>query len=262
MYGISGHSWRWDLFWHTLPGQCCTQIPSAPENPLEKLLVKATTEVEFSFDGGTFRQIVSAGFTSRPNSGGHLFRVLLVKVVSGERPLLYTRFVDDTFTILSTKTDAETFCATVNGLHDCRSFTVEHEKDQQLPFMNALVRHNSDHLLRLVYRKPTVTGLYMRWDSFSPTHQKNILIKSLTSRQTKICSPSLLQEEIATFFSFFFFSTMLLALSIFFSYEDLCWAEKVVIWLFLPNQYGVTQSANFVQQRLHHLHSSHSFCNM
>ena len=47
-----------------------------------------------------------------------------------------------------------------------------------------------------VYRKPTATGVYTRWESFGPTSQKIALIRSLVSRAMKICSPHHLHDEI------------------------------------------------------------------
>ena len=47
-----------------------------------------------------------------------------------------------------------------------------------------------------VYRKPTFTGLYTRWDSFSSKQHKINLIKCLVNRATKICSPCWLEPEI------------------------------------------------------------------
>ena len=51
-------------------------------------------------------------------------------------------------------------------------------------------------------------------------------------------------------FSFFFFTcTMLLALSVFSSYKDQCWAEKVIIWIVLLNLHGATRSTRFCNNR-------------
>ena len=47
-----------------------------------------------------------------------------------------------------------------------------------------------------VYRKPTFTGQYTRWDSFSAKKYKINLIKCLTTRAMKICSPNKLQDEL------------------------------------------------------------------
>ena len=69
--------------------------------------------------------------------------------------------------------------------------------------MDVAVSRHDDHLMRSVYRKPTFTGLYTRWDSFVPTSQKINLIKSLTSRAKKICSPSMLEAEVAKLMDIF-----------------------------------------------------------
>ena len=73
---------------------------------------------------------------------------------------------------------------------------MEIESDGQLPFMDVKVMKTEDELQRMIYRKPTFTGLYTRWDSFCPTKHKLNLIRSLTSRAIKICSESKLEEEL------------------------------------------------------------------
>ena len=47
-----------------------------------------------------------------------------------------------------------------------------------------------------IYRKPTFTGQYLRWDSFGPTKRKTNLIGTLVHRALKICSKSKLQQEL------------------------------------------------------------------
>ena len=65
----------------------------------------------------------------------------------------------------------------------------------RLPFMDVLVRREQDRFTTSVYRKPTFTGLYTRWDSYCPTSRKIALIRSLTQRAKKICSPQYLNAE-------------------------------------------------------------------
>ena len=77
-------------------------------------------------------------------------------------------------------------------------FTVEYEEDGQLPFMDVQIRRTEGIFEWSVYRKPTFTGVYTRVDFFSPTSQKIGLMKSLTSRAHRICSPSTLSQEIKT----------------------------------------------------------------
>ena len=47
-----------------------------------------------------------------------------------------------------------------------------------------------------MYRKPTFTGQYLRWESFSHTKQKTNLISTLVHRALMICTKSKLNEEI------------------------------------------------------------------
>ena len=51
-------------------------------------------------------------------------------------------------------------------------------------------------LITSVYRKPTFSGLYTQWKSFCPDSRKISLIKTLTHRALKICSPCKLSGEL------------------------------------------------------------------
>ena len=66
-----------------------------------------------------------------------------------------------------------------------------------LPFLDVLVHKHADHFSTSVYRKPMFTGLYMRWNSFSPSSRKANLIKCLTHRAVKLCSPVYLADGIS-----------------------------------------------------------------
>ena len=48
-----------------------------------------------------------------------------------------------------------------------------------------------------IYRKPTFSGLYTRWDSYCAPSQKFALIRSLTLCAKRICSPEHLADEIS-----------------------------------------------------------------
>ena len=88
------------------------------------------------------------------------------------------------------------FFDVLNALHPSLQFTMENESDGKLPFMDVLVKRSDGKITRSMYRKPTFTGLHTRWDSFAPTAQKIALMRSLTSRAHRICSPSLLNDEL------------------------------------------------------------------
>ena len=73
---------------------------------------------------------------------------------------------------------------------------MEGEIDGRLPFLDALVMRMKGRFSTTVYRKPTATGVYTRWESYCSSSQKIALIQSLVSRAKRICSPEHLEQEI------------------------------------------------------------------
>ena len=63
-------------------------------------------------------------------------------------------------------------------------------------FLDVLVKKSNEGFLTSVFRKPTFTGQYFRWDSFGPTKRKTNLIETLVHRALMICSKSKLQHEL------------------------------------------------------------------
>ena len=174
--------------------------PSMPEKLLKTLLLKATTQVEFSFGEVMYRQVdgVAMGSPLGPVLANIFMGYCESKVPEDSWPWFYNRFVDDTFSLFESESVSQTFFELLNGLHPALRFTVEVEQDHRLPFMDVAVERVGDRFVRSVYRKPTFTGLYTRWDSFTSTGQKINLIKSLASRAKKICSAEKIDAEIQT----------------------------------------------------------------
>ena len=85
----------------------------------------------------------------------------------------------------------------LNGLGALR-FTQEGEQGCSLPFLDVKVSRTDDGIIRFMYRKPTFTGRCTPWDSFSATSYKINLVRSLTNRVLRICSPSVIDEELKT----------------------------------------------------------------
>ena len=180
--------------------------PVVPETLLRKLLFKATTEIEFSFDNIMYRQVdgVAMGSPLGPILANIFCGFCEAKINSDEFPSFYRRFVDDTFSIFQGGEEcASRFFKRLNSVHPSLQFTMEQEHDDQLPFMDVLVKRHGNRLVRSIYRKPTFTGLYVRWDSFSPTDQKIAALRSLVSRAIKICSPEELENELGVIKSIF-----------------------------------------------------------
>ena len=81
-------------------------------------------------------------------------------------------------------------------MHPSLKFTVEKESNHQLAFLDVFVHKTSTAFLTSVYRKPTFSGLYTKWDSFCPQQRKINLIKTVMHRAFMISSKCFLDDEI------------------------------------------------------------------
>ena len=86
--------------------------------------------------------------------------------------------MDDTFAIFGSELDCDHFKGKLNLLHPVLKFTVEKEQNNSLSFLDVLVEKDGTGFLTRVYRKPTFTGQYIRWNSFGPKTRKISLIKT------------------------------------------------------------------------------------
>ena len=77
-----------------------------------------------------------------------------------------------------------------------KDFTKEKESNHQLAFLDIFVNKTSTTFPTSVYRKPTFSGLYTRWDSFCPQQRKINSIKTLVHRAHMISSKCFLDDEI------------------------------------------------------------------
>ena len=164
-----------------------------------KLMNWATTSVEFSFNDVVYRQIdgVAMGSPLGPSIAnifvGYQEQNLFAKI---SPPPVYHRYVDDTFVIIKNHDEMRLFNDHLNNLHPNLRFTNEVEVDGKLPFLDVLVERCEKTYATTVYRKPTFTGQYIRWDSFCDPKRKTNLIKNLAHRAKKICSAEKLPYEL------------------------------------------------------------------
>ena len=112
-------------------------------------------------------------------------------------PLLWKRFVDDTF-IINNKAHKEEFLTHINSVDSNIQFTAEDPgPDGSLPFLDILITHNEEGRLETsVYRKPTHMDQYLQWDSHHPISSKYSVVGTLYHRAKTICSNNVkLQQE-------------------------------------------------------------------
>ena len=164
-----------------------------------ELMETATKNVEFSFDNTMYRQIdgVAMGSPLGPILAnifvGHCEAKLFSYI---DQPVMYVRYVDDIFCIFRDEPQAQVFNQHLNKMHHCLSFTTESEHDNQLAFLDVLIQRVDESYVTSVYRKPTFSGQYTHWESFTSRRRKTNLIATLTDRALRICSPSTLDDEV------------------------------------------------------------------
>ena len=98
----------------------------------------------------------------------------------------YNRYVDNIFCLFKCETDAECYLNFLNRQHPNIKFTIEKEKNNQLPFLDILNNRLSNKLVTSVYRKRTYTGLLTNYNSFTSPNYKKGLIKTLIDRTFRI----------------------------------------------------------------------------
>ena len=113
-----------------------------------------------------------------------------------QKPTIYFRYVDDTFAIFEQEGDVDDFLVMLNRLYSALNFTFEKEHDGKLPFLDILVEKTELGFETSVYRKPTFSGQYIRWESFSPRKRKKNLIVPLVHRTLMICTKNKLKQKI------------------------------------------------------------------
>ena len=173
--------------------------PDYPKEIFVELMNTATKLVEFCFNNNMYKQIDSVAM-------GSPLSVALANIFVGyhesklfestTKPFLYHRYVDDTLAIFRSEDECTSFLDALNSMHSALKFTFEKEENDRLPFLDVLVEKSNEGFLTSVFRKPTFTGQYFRWDSFGPTKRKTNLIETLVHRALMICSKRKLQHEL------------------------------------------------------------------
>ena len=106
--------------------------------------------------------------------------------------------MDDTLAIFQNASECSLFLTELNSLHPSLSFTCEREHDYQLSFLDILTEKKQNKFVTSVYKKPTFTGQYTRWESFGPKKRNTNLVGTLVHRALEICFEEKLASELNT----------------------------------------------------------------
>jgi len=170
---------------------------------LKALLEFSTKNVPFLFNDDWYMQIdgVAMGSPLAPLMASIFLQNLEQKFknFTGELPIFYTRYVDDTFLIFKKKENVNSFLNFINNLHPNINFTCESEINNKISFLDVLIEKKQNRFMTGVYRKPTDTGLYSTPSSFcDPKYNRN-MIKGLVHRVWSLTSSfEIFDKEIDT----------------------------------------------------------------
>ena len=154
----------------------------------------------FTFRGKFYEQVEGAAMGSpiSPIVANLYMEQFEIRAIesSANPPLLWRRFVDDTFVIMK-KCHREEFLQHLNSVDKNIQFTVEESVPEgALPFLDILIKPDQEGRLHTtVYRKPTYTDQYLHWDSLHPVSSKYGVVGTLHHRAKTICSDQQLLKE-------------------------------------------------------------------
>ena len=112
-------------------------------------------------------------------------------------PRLWLRYVDDTFVVWPHGQDElDCFHEHLNVQRNNIKFTIEHEKESKLAFLDVQVTRSDTRLSTGVYRKPTHTDRYIPFHSHY--HQRTITgaLRCMRDRANRICDSTSKQPEL------------------------------------------------------------------
>ena len=187
-----------DLIWEKNKEKKLTKIT---KNELFILSNLAVRNVHFRFFNQFFRQTngVAMGSPLAPILAD-LFMCKLeeekIITLTNNKVKKWIRYVDDIFAIIKGKEDdALEILDQINHIHKDIKFTMECEKDGNIPFLDVNIKRIDNKFETSLYRKKTNTNLYLKWDSCLPRYQKLGLISSLVESMRLSSSNRVFSEK-------------------------------------------------------------------
>ena len=113
---------------------------------------------------------------------------------STRKPKHYYHFVDDGLGHFINRSHADEFLQHLNSLAPDLEYIIEHPNaDGSIPFLDILIHPDKS---TSIYRKPTNKNLYTHYSSAATMSSKEFVVRTLTRRAFKLCSPQHLNSEL------------------------------------------------------------------
>ena len=163
---------------------------------MNSLLELATKETHFSFNNKTYCQTngIAMGSPLGPLFADVYINYLeekFMKRIMKNGVEHYKRFVDDTFVIAHKDANIKTILDILNSYDDEIQFTCEEESKCTLSFLDVKIQRTTSSqspFITSIHRKPSYSGLMLKWSSYVPKTYKVSAISSMIYRAIKICS--------------------------------------------------------------------------
>ena len=97
-------------------------------------------------------------------------------------PVFYQRYVDDIFVLFKRPEHVKLFADYMNSKHKNINFFLKPKKNEQMPFLDVNVFHESGKFVTNVCRKERFTGVYTNFSSFMPLENVFGLVYTLLNR--------------------------------------------------------------------------------
>ena len=114
-------------------------------------------------------------------------KIWLQNCPSEFKPIIYRRYVDDTFLLFRSKHHIEKFQNYLNRQHKNITFTSETENENSISFLNIKITRDNNKFMTSVYHKPTFSGVLTDFGSFIPKSYRSNLLFTLLHRAFKLC---------------------------------------------------------------------------
>ena len=165
-----------------------------PSSIIDKLLKFATSESVFIFNSSLYSQIdgVAMGsplsLTYANTFMSYNEEIWLNECPISFKPILYKRYIDDTFLIFRESSHVNKFLKYLNSKHKKNQFTCDQENNSKLNFLDIELFKTNNKITTSIYRKPTFTAVGLNWFDGGPINFKINSIKTLLNRAYNITS--------------------------------------------------------------------------
>ena len=119
-------------------------------------------------------------------------------------PKSYVRYVDDSHSRFNDESQVEPFREILNSQDPKIQYTVEHEVNGSLPFLDVNVINTGGGAYEFqIYRKDAITNLMIKPNSSVDPNMYKGVFKGFLARAVRICSAQYLQQEVDTLITIF-----------------------------------------------------------